>query len=119
MIFSFASAPDPAAVLPGWNGSATTVTLRINDNGANDFVTILSPAGAQLSALGSVSLGGDYADHQNVTASGSTMFLWGNLVVVALGTPTGKAVHQLKAGTMVWTTPTGSATESGAPDTEF
>jgi hypothetical protein len=119
VIFSFASAPDPAAVLAGWDGSATTVTLRINDNGTNDFVTILSPGGAQLSALGSVALGGDYADKQNVTASGSTMFAWGNMIVVVLGTPTGKTIHQTKAGTMVWTAPTGSATESGPLDNEF
>jgi len=119
MLYSFASAPDPSAVLPGWNGSGTTVTLRINDNGANDVVTILSPGGAQLAALGSVSLGGDYADQQNVTASGSTMFLWGKVIVVVLGSPSGKTVHQKQPGTMVWTTPTGSATESGPLDTEF
>ena len=119
MVFVFAAAPDPAAVLPGWDGSSATVTFQINDNGTNDFVTVLSAGGAQLTALGSVSLGGDYANQQNVTASGSTMFLWGKMIVVVLGTPNGKTVNQTKAGTMVWTAPTGSVTESGALDAEF
>src|SRR5204862_20107 len=80
--------------LPAWNGSATTVTLRINESATNDFVTILnSTTGEQLAALGSVRLGGDYAA-QNVTAPGSTMTLTGSVVKVILGTPTGKALHQ-------------------------
>jgi hypothetical protein len=119
MVFTFAGAPDPTAILPGWNGSPTAVTLKINENGANDFVTILSQAGAQLTALGSVSLGGDYADRQHVTASGSTMTLSGNVVTVVLGPSTGKSFTQTKPGTMVWTTPTGTATESGPLDNEF
>jgi hypothetical protein len=95
------------------------VTLRINDNAKNDFVTILSSGGTQLAPLGSVQLGGDYADKQNVTAAGSTMTLTGNVLRVVLGTPTGKSLDQKKVGTMVWTAPSGSATESGAADNEF
>jgi hypothetical protein len=47
------------------------------------------------------------------------MTLSGNVVTVVLGTPTGKWFEQKKAGTMVWTAPSGTATESGAPDNEF
>jgi hypothetical protein len=119
MVYTFASAPDPSLILAGWNGAATTVTLRINENGTNDFVTILSSGGTQLAALGSVQLGGDYADKQNVTATGSTMTLTGNVVRVVLGTPTGKSFDQKKVGTMVWTAPSGSVSESGAADNEF
>ena len=35
------------------------------------------------------------------------------------GQPTGKPVHQKQAGTMVWTAPSGTATESGPADNEF
>jgi hypothetical protein len=120
VVFKFASAPDPSVILAGWNGSATPVTLRLNENGANDFVTVLNVStGAQLAALGSVALGGDYADKQNVTAADSTMVLYGSVVFVVLGKPTGRAVDQRKAGTMVWTAPSGTATESGPADTEF
>jgi hypothetical protein len=96
------------------------VTLRITENGKNDLVTILNATtGAQLAALGSVQLGGDYVDKQNVNVPGSTMTLSGNVVRVILGTPSHQSFDQKKAGTMVWTTPSGTATESGAADTEF
>jgi hypothetical protein len=94
--------------------------VRINENGINDSVTILNAnTGAQLAGLGSVQLGGDYADNQNVTAAGSTMTLSGRVVRIVLGAPTGKCLHQKQAGTMVWTAPSGTATESGPADNEF
>jgi hypothetical protein len=96
------------------------VTLRITENGKNDIVTILNATtGAQLAALGSVQLGGDYVDKQNVNVPGSTMTLSGNVVRVVLGTPSRQSFDQKKTGTMVWTTPSGAATESGAADNEF
>jgi len=120
IVYTFASAPDPALILTGWNGSATTVTLRISNYAKNDFVTILNgTTGAPLSALGLVQLGNNYTNPQSVTTAGSTMTLSGNVVTVVLGTPTGKWFEQKKAGTMVWTAPSGTATESGAPDNEF
>ena len=120
IVYTFASAPDPSLILTGWNGSATTVTLRISNYGKNDFVTILNgTTGAPLWALGLVQLGNNYTNPQTVTTAGSTMTLSGNVVTVVLGTPTGKSFDQKKAGTMVWTAPSGTATESGAPDNEF
>jgi hypothetical protein len=96
------------------------VTLRITENGKNDLVTILNATtGAQLAALGSVQLGGDYVDKQNVNVPGSTMTLSGNVVRVILGAPSHQSFDQKKVGTMVWTTPSGTATESGAADNEF
>jgi len=96
------------------------VTLRITNNAKNDLVTILNgTTGAPLSALGLVQLGNNYTNPKTVTTAGSTMTLSGNVVTVVLGTPTGKWFEQKKVGTMVWTAPSGTATESGAPDTEF
>jgi hypothetical protein len=118
IVYTFASAPNPALILAGWTGAATTVTVLINDTGANDLLTILTSGGTQLTALGSVQLGCDYARHQNVTATGSTMTLTGNVVRIVLGATTA-SFDQNKTGTMVWTAPSGSATESGAADNEF
>ncbi|OLB25467.1 MAG: hypothetical protein AUH17_01495 [Actinobacteria bacterium 13_2_20CM_68_14] len=96
------------------------MTLRISNYAKNDFVTILNgTTGAPLWALGLVQLGNNYTNTQTVTAAGSTMTLSGNVVTVVLGTPTGKSFDQKKAGTMVWTAPSGTATESGAADNEF
>ena len=120
IVYTFASAPDPSLILAGWNGSPTTVTLRISNYAKNDFVTVLNgTTGAPLWALGLVQLGNNYTNTQTVTAAGSTMTLSGNVVTVVLGTPTGKSFDQKKAGTMVWTAPSGTATESGAADNEF
>ena len=95
------------------------MTVQISDNAKNDTITILGPGGAQLTALGSVQLGGDYVAKQTVTAPGSTMTLTGNVVRIVLGAPTSQSPDQTKAGTMVWTMSSGSATESGAADNEF
>jgi hypothetical protein len=119
MVYTFASAPDPSMILAGWNGSATTVTLRINDSANNDFVTILNSGGTQIASLGSVQLNGDYADRQTVNAAGSTMTLTGNVLRVVLGTTTGRTVNQKKAVTMVWTAPSGTATETGPAAVQF
>ncbi len=120
IVYTFASAPAPSLILAGWNGTAMSVMLQITDSGTNDFVTILNAAtGTQVTALGSVQLGGDYANKQSVFATGSTMTLSGNVVTVVLGTLTGKPREHTKAGTMIWTTPSGTATESGPADNEF
>jgi large repetitive protein len=114
VVFTFASPPDPSLILAGWDGSATTVTLRITDNGKNDILTILNVA-----ALGSVQLGGDYVDKKTVNVPGSTMTLAGNVLKVVLGAPSVQSFAQQKTGTMIWTTPSGAATESGPADNEF
>ena len=120
--FMFASVPDPSLILSGWNGSGATVTLRIVGNGKNDVLVVLNGStGAQLMSLGSVQLGGNYTQGVGigVTVPGSTMTLSGTVVTIVLGTPSGKVHDEKKAGTMVWTTPSGAATESGSADTEF
>ena len=96
------------------------MTLRITDNGKNDTLTILdATTGAPLAALGSVQLGGDYVDKKTVNVPGSTMTLTGNVLRVVLATPSVKSFDQQKTGTMIWTTPSGTATESGPADNEF
>jgi hypothetical protein len=119
IVFSFSSAPDPSLILPGWTGSATTVTVLITDKGKNDVLTVLNPTTGLPLALGSVQLGGDYADRQNVTIAGSTMTLSGSAVTVVLGTTAGRVGNEQKSGTMIWSGPGGTATESGPADNEF
>jgi hypothetical protein len=118
IILTFAGPVDPSLIVPSWTGADMTVTLFVADNGPNDILSVQdSVTGAQLSALGSVQLGGNYAD--NVAFAGSTMTASGSWVVVVLGTPS-KAVQDVKkATTMTWTTPGGSAVESGRSDIEF
>jgi hypothetical protein len=118
IVFTFAGAVDPSLIGPGWTGSGKTVTFFIADNGPNDLASVRdSVTGAPLGALGSVQLGGNYAD--NVAFTGSTMIASGSWVVVVLGTPS-KAVQDVKKpSTMTWTTPGGTAVESGSSDVDF
>jgi type II secretory pathway pseudopilin PulG len=119
IVFTFTSPPTPAAILPGWNGSATTVTVLIADRGSNDVLTVLNAATGVPLALGSVQLAGDYADRQNVSFAGSTMTLNGSAVTIVLGTASGRTGNEQRSGTMTWTGPGGTATESGLADNEF
>ena len=119
IVFTFTSAPAPSLILGGWNGSARTVTVLITDRGRDDVLTVLDPTTDMPLALGSVQLAGDYADRQNVTFAGSTMTLSGSVVTVVLGPPTGKVGNEQRSGTMIWTGPGGTATESGPADNEF
>jgi hypothetical protein len=119
IVFTYMSAFAPSLILGGWTGATMTVTVNVAGNGKNDVLTVVTPGGSQITALGSIQLGGNYADKHNLTVPGSTMTLAGKVVTVVLGTPSGKVHDEKKAGTMVWTTPSGTANESGPADNEF
>jgi hypothetical protein len=118
VVFTFAGAVVPDLVIAGWDGSPTSVTVTISHlAGSNDALTV-ADSGGTLAALGSVDLGGNYAN--TVDFTGSTMTASGNTITVVLGTPGSGNRHTVGSPTtMTWTCPTGTATESGAPDPEF
>jgi hypothetical protein len=72
---------------------------------------------ADLTELGSVQTKGDYASVADFTSS--QMTLGGNTITIVLGTLSGTTRRDPSAKTMVWTTPHGTATESGHPDSNF
>jgi hypothetical protein len=113
---TFAGAVVPSLVLAGWSGSATSITVHFQENGANDVVTFRNGS-RQLAALGSIALGGDYSE--TVDFTGSTMTASGNTIVIVLGQRVGRVRGERSNTTMVWTTPTRAVTESGAADREF
>jgi hypothetical protein len=116
--FTFAGTVDPAAVLAGWNGAATLVTVHFQDNAKNDVLTIRNAStGATLFPLGFVSLGGDYSHTTDFRFS--VMTASGNTVRVVLGTVSGLAKENPLGAAMVWSSPTNSVTESGPLDKEF
>jgi hypothetical protein len=114
--FTFASVVTPSLVLRGWTGSPTTVTVHFQDNKKNDILSVKSGAWT-IAALGSVGLGGDYSD--NVDFTNSTMAANGKTITIWLGKATGKVKDKPRAGTMVWTPPTNTVSESGPLDKEF
>ena len=47
---------DPSSILSGWTGSATSVTLHLNNVGGGDTVTVFDSANTAQLNLGSVDL---------------------------------------------------------------
>ena len=137
--FSFTEPVEPATILAAWTGTATNVTVRINNNavatGGNDQLLVFNSANSAQLPLGSVNLGRTDYVTANLTfgASGtrSQMTMSGNSVTVALGTASAAGTTAAATGTLTWTpqaTPTDRAgnalstaavTESGAADKEF
>jgi hypothetical protein len=117
--FTFTGAVDPTQILAGWNGSATAVTVRMTpSNTQDDGMVVLSGSGNQIDALGSVNLHGHYLSALTLFI-GSTMTATGNTVTIVLGTRSHGVPVENSTSTMVWTTPFGTATESGPADTDF
>ena len=117
--FTYAGVVDPDLILSGWDGSATSVTVRFDDNTNDDVLTVRDPSdGSILTGLGQVELNGDYCGGTTLF-TGSQMTLTGSTVTIVLGAVSGTPSRDPSAKGMVWTTPHGSATELGHPDSNF
>jgi len=148
VVFTFSEPIDPQSVLAGWNGTATSVVVRLVDNGllglstGNDELLVYNAANNTQLPLGAVNLGrGDYVAGLlggfvsfGATGTASSMVMSGNTITITLGTELGVLVGVTTAagtGTMVWTpvaTPydragnvmaTTAATQSGAIHKNF
>jgi hypothetical protein len=141
--FTFSEPIDPASVLAGWNGSSTSVVVRmINAALAQpDTLQVFNSANSAQLPLGTVDLGGaGYVGGLTggetalfgATGTASTMTMTGSTITIVLGTASGQAsTTALVNNTMAWT-PSATATdragnastttvanESGAADREF
>jgi hypothetical protein len=134
MTFTFSEPMDPNSVLTGWDGGATTVTLRLinGTGGNNDSVAIYNQANTTQLPLGSVDLGRKDYTTANVSFTGSSMVMSGSTIKVTLGTAGGAGAQTTgNNSAMTWTpstTPTDRAAnaclatpaaESGSADKEF
>jgi hypothetical protein len=140
--FTFSETMDPYTVMDGWDGSATTVTVRLV-NGflgfANDAVQVYAPGGARLNLevnqglIQGVNLGNSGYTTGTVNFTGSTMVQNGASIVITLGIPDQPTRLQTvtTTGTMRWRPSTAAldlagnacqnptVNESGAADVEF
>jgi hypothetical protein len=120
--YTFSEPIDPQSILAGWNGTATNVVVRINDNGllglplGNDELFVYNAANTTALPFGAVSMGnGEYVAGAlggriefGSTGTASTMTMIGNTVTVKLGTysAVGLLVGRqtaANAAAMVWT----------------
>ena len=107
------------SILAGWNGAATPVRVRMNNNGGNDTLEIFNAAGTlELNAAQSVTIA-DYA-------SGTTWFngsmlrsVTGNQVTVTIGTLISGTPRTgvTTLANMTWTPSTGATDLAGNPAT--
>ena len=115
---TFGGTVNPDLVLAGWDGSATSVNVRLANAGGGDILTVEDSGGSTLWALGGVDLQGHYTN--GVVFTGSTMTLSTNTVTIVLGARgSGTMFTVVTPGTMAWLAPTGFASESGLLDVEF
>ena len=85
----YAGMVNPDLILAGWDGSATAVTLRFDDNSNDDVLTVRDASGASiLTGLGLIQLNGDYCGGTTLF-TGSQMTLSGSTVTIVLGTVSG------------------------------
>ncbi len=139
--YTFSEPPDPSSILAGWDGSSTTVTVRIF-NGllsllGDDTLRVYDSSNSSQLPLGVVDLGrNDYVGGllglgEFTAFSASSVAISGNALTVTLGTPGGNVTTAGGNGTMQWTpttTPTDragnsmsgtSVNEQGGGDKEF
>ena len=120
MTFTYGGTVNPDLILSGWDGLATAVTVRIAGNGPNDVLDVHDASDDSLLAgLGSVDLNGNHANSTSMDFTGSQMTLSGNTISIVLGAPVGNAHRDPTAKAMTWTTPQGTAAESGTLDADF
>jgi hypothetical protein len=135
MTLTFSEPIDPESVLTGWNGSSTSVVVRIAQNTGGDRLTVRNAASSAQLPLGTVNLvGPNYVTVNRdfgVTGTPSTMVAIGNTIVLTLGTASGAVGTESATANMMWTPVTGAhdradntcqttnATESGTLDLDF
>lgn len=127
LLLSFSEPIEPGSVLAGWSGAATSVVVRIDDNGllglplGNDSVQIWNSSNSTVLPLGTVDLGrSDYVAgllggsvRFGASGSPSTMTLSGNTVTIVLGTHNATPIVDPSrttaggSGTATWTPATG------------
>lgn len=130
--FTFNEPVDPNSILSGWDGSSTSVTLRLNQqNGAmGDRLQVWNAANTAQLPFGTSRLIRDYVA-ADMAFTGSTMVMSGSTVTITLGTPNGPTLTATGTGNMIWqpdaavtdgagnACATGNVTEGGAADLDF
>jgi hypothetical protein len=135
LTLTFSEPIDPESVLTGWNGSSTSVVVRIAQNAGGDRLTVRNAANSAQLPLGTVNLVGlNYVTVNRdfgASATPSSMVAIGNTIVVTLGTASGAVGTESVTANMIWTPVTGAhdradntcqttnATESGTLDLDF
>ncbi len=128
--YTFSEQMDPGSVLTGWDGTATTVTLRLTDNAAGDYILVYDAANTTLLPLNQLKLGRTDYVNANSTITG-TMTLSGSTITITVASVGAGITTAAGTGTMQWVSnagmydragnacPPATVNESGAADKDF
>ena len=128
--YTFSEQMDPESVLAGWDGTATTVSLRLTDNAAGDYILVYDAGNTTLLPLNQLNLGRTDFLSASSTITG-TMTLTNTKITITIASVGGGITTAAGTGTMTWVTgsgmydragnacPVATVTESGALDKDF
>jgi hypothetical protein len=136
MTLTFNTVVNPATILSGWDGTATSVKVKFNEVSATNDSAIVQNSSAVATNLGTISLGGDYVQnngHEYTLNATMTMATVSGKSVVTVTFTSSDANAQSATGTktMSWGTTTSvkdwgnqaavatAASESGSADADF
>jgi hypothetical protein len=114
LTFTWSEQISPTSILAGWNGSSTTVTVRVTDNGTADTLSIYDAANTTrlkiTSGLQELLLRADRTDAAGARFT-ATAVQSGSSVTITLGAlQSGNSKTYTKTNAMAWT-PSGGATD--------
>ncbi|HEY6567829.1 MAG TPA: hypothetical protein VI341_09975 [Actinomycetota bacterium] len=110
IVYTFTEAIEPVSILAAWTGGSTNVTVRLNNNGVSDNVTIYNATNATQLPLGTITLNRTDYTTGSRTFTGSTMVMSGSTITITLGTASGATTTAAATATMSWT-PSATATD--------
>jgi hypothetical protein len=109
---------DTYSLLANWTGAATTVQVRIVQQGGGDRLQVWDAAGTTQLPFGTINLGRTDWTTSSLNFNGSTMTQSGGAITITLGAPVvGTVTTVAGTGTMTWN-PSATATDrAGNPMT--
>ena len=110
IVYTFTEPIEPVSILAAWTGGSTNVTVRLNNNGVSDNVTIYNAANTTQLPLGTITLNRTDYTTGSRTFTGSTMVMSGSTITITLGTPSAATTTAAATATMSWT-PSATATD--------
>ncbi len=132
VIYTFSENMEPNAIIAGWTGASTTITVRLQNNGGGDRIQIRNAGNTATLPVGVVRLNRTDYVSSTVLFTNSTMTLVGGVITVTLGTLTsGTVTTAAGTGTMRWNptatetdlagnpAPTANFNEPGTVDVDF
>jgi hypothetical protein len=102
--FIYSEPIDPISVIAGWDGTGTSITLRLLNagGGGGDRVQIWDATNTTQLPLGVVRLGSTGYTLASVNFTNSTMIISGNAITIVLGTPSGAVGNAVVTSNTRW-----------------